>query len=104
MTHREYRKTLSILRKRINIVERLMSANEWDKIEFDKIPSKAGLIYKNAFARRDIIAKKYEAFAKSAETKVNAKTLFPYDVVSKAVGKDINWSYNFPKLSEVIEL
>ena len=62
-----------------------MSANEWDKIEFDKIPSKAGLIYKNAFARRDIIAKRYEAFAKSAETKVNAKTLFPYDVVSKAV-------------------
>ena len=101
MTHKEYRKTLSTLRKRINVVERLMSANEWDKIEFDKIPSKAGLVYKNAFARRDIIAKKYEAFAKSAETKVNAKTLFPYDVVSKAVGTNCSWSYNFPKLSEV---
>ena len=101
MTHREYRKTLSVLRKRINIVERLMSANEWDKIEFDKIPSKAGLIYKNAFARRDIIAKRYEAFAKSAETKVNAKTLFPYDVVAKAVEGTRGWGYNFPELSEV---
>lgn len=83
MSHKEYRKTLSLLRQRINIVERLMSANQWDKIEFDKIPSKAGLIYKNAFARRDIIAKKYEAFATSKETKVNASTLYPYEVVQK---------------------
>ena len=103
LTHKQYRQMLSKLRERINIVERLMSANRWDEIEFDKIPSKAGLIYKNAFARRDIIAKKYEAFAKSAETKVNAKTLFPYDVVSKAVGKSWGWggNYRFPELSEV---
>ena len=39
-----------------------MSANRWEEIEFDKIPSKAGFIYRNAFARRDIIAKKYEDF------------------------------------------
>ena len=78
-----YRKALSVLRKRINIVERLMSENRWDEIEFDKIPSKAGLVYKNAFARRDIIAKKYEKFAKSATTKVNAATLYPYEVVNK---------------------
>ena len=84
MTHKEYRKTLSVLRARINVLERLMSANEWDKIEFDKIPSKAGLIYKNAFARRDLIAKKYETFAKSKDTKVNAKVLYPYDVVHQA--------------------
>lgn len=100
MTHKEYRKTLSILRKRINIVERLMSANRWDEIEFDKIPSKAGLIYKNAFARRDLIAKKYEAFAKSTETKVNAKTLFPYDVVAQAVGVNSSFCYRFPELSD----
>ena len=80
---RAYRKALSILRKRINIVERLMSENRWDEIEFDKIPSKAGLVYKNAFARRDIIAKKYEKFAKSSDTKVNATTLYPYEVVRK---------------------
>ena len=85
MTHKQYRKTLSILRARINVLERLMSANRWEEIEFDKIPSKAGLIYKNAFARRDIIAKKYEAFAKSSETKVNAKTLYPYEVVEQAI-------------------
>ena len=72
MSHKEYRKIICELRTRINIVEKLMSANRWDEIEFDKIPSRAGLIYKNAFARRDIIKQKYEAFAKSEDTKVNA--------------------------------
>jgi hypothetical protein len=85
LTHQEYRKALSTLRKRINIVERLMSENRWEEIEFDKLPSKAGLIYKNAFARRDILAKKYETFIKDKSTKVNASTLYPYDVVSKAL-------------------
>ena len=100
MTHKQYRKTLSILRERINVLERLMSAGRWDEIEFDKIPSKAGLIYKNAFARRDIIAKKYEAFAKSSDTKVNASVLYPYDVVYKAVGKDCGWRYYLPEVSD----
>ena len=85
LTSKEYRQMLSKLRKRINVLERLMSANEWDKIVFDKIPSKAGLIYKNAFARRDIIAKKYENFARDKKTKVNAGTLYPYEVVEKAI-------------------
>ena len=85
VTSKQYRQMLSKLREKINVLERLMSANQWDLIEFDKIPSRAGLIYKNAFARRDIIAKKYEAFAKDKNTKVNAKVLYPYEVVAKAV-------------------
>ena len=87
---KEYRVILSTLRRRINVLERLMSAGEWDKIEFDKIPSKAGLKYKNAFARRDIIAKKYEAFAKDENTKVNASVLNPVDVIGK-VTSHYNW-------------
>ena len=85
MTHKQYRKTLSILRERINVLERLMSENRWDEIEFDKIPSKAGLKYRNAFARRDVIKAKYEAFAKDETTKVNAKTLYPYECVAEAI-------------------
>ena len=87
MTSREYRKTLSTLRERINVLERLMSAGRWQDIQFDKIPSKAGLIYRNAFARRDILAKKYEAFAKSKDTTVNADALYPYEVVEKAISQ-----------------
>ncbi len=91
MTAKQYRKTLSMLRTKINIVEKLMSENRWDEIEFDKIPSRAGLIYKNAFARHDIERMKanptiqsYEAFVKDETTTVNAKTLYPYECVDKA--------------------
>lgn len=99
MTSKQYRKTLSYLREKINIVERLMSLGEWDKIEFDKIPSKAGIKYKNAFARRDMIAKKYETFAKSENTKVNAKTLYPYEVVEKA---ERCWSYSMDNVDRLM--
>ena len=93
MTHKEYRKVLSILRERINVLERLMSAGKWDEIEFDKIPSKAGLVYKNAFARHDVERMKeakenvvsYADFAKDTTTKVNAKALYPYEVVAEAL-------------------
>lgn len=92
MNHKQYRKTLSILRERINVLERLMSENRWDEIEFDKIPSRAGMIYKNAFARHDLeraqsekAVMTYEEFAKSEDTKVNAKALYPYECVAEAV-------------------
>ncbi len=91
-THKQYRKTLSVLRARINVLERLMSENRWDEIEFDKIPSRAGMIYKNAFARHDLErlkknpeVKSYADFAKDTTTKVNAKALYPYEVVGEAM-------------------
>ena len=91
MTHKQYRKTLSILRERINVLERLMSAGKWDEIEFDKIPSKAGMKYKNAFAKHDIDrmradkdVQSYADFAKDTTKKVNAKALYPYECVAEA--------------------
>ena len=95
MTSKQYRQMLSKLRAHLNVLERLMSANEWDKIEFDKIPSKAGLVYRNAFARRDMIAKKYEAFAMDKDTTVNADTLYPYEIVEKVIKKSNGWNFDF---------
>lgn len=92
MSHRQYRKTLSILRQRINVLERLMSEGRWDEIEFDKIPSRAGMIYKNAFARHDLEraaspkeVQTYSDFAKDTTKKVNAKVLYPYECVAEAI-------------------
>ena len=93
VSHKEYRQMLSKLRAKIKVLETLMSANRWDEIEFDKIPSRAGMIYKNAFARRDMIKEKYKAFALNKETKVNAKTLYPYECV-KAARNCIGRVYN----------
>jgi len=79
---REYRKILSALRANINIVERLMSAGKWDEIQFDKLPSRAGLQYMNAF--HEHCPERYAEFMASKTTTVNAGTLYPYDVVRKA--------------------
>lgn len=92
MNSKQYRKTLSVLRARINVLERLMSEGRWDEIEFDKIPSKAGMKYKNAFARHDLERVKmnkdvqsYSDFAKDTTKTVNAKALYPYECVAEAV-------------------
>ena len=101
MSHKQYRKTLSILRERINVLERLMSEGRWDEIEFDKIPSKAGMKYKNAFARHDLERAKnenvqtYADFAKDTTKTVNAKALYPYECVHQALnimGNQQGWS------------
>lgn len=87
MSHRNYRKMLALLRSKINVLEKLMSENKWDEIKFDKIPSKAGITYKNAFARRDVIKEKYERFAKDKTTKVNAEVLNPVDIAHQIFTK-----------------
>ena len=97
MTHKEYRKMLTYGRAKTKVLETLMSTNRWDDIDFSKIPSKAGLIYKNAFARRDIIARKYEEFAKSDDTKVHADTLYPYDII-RQIKLNEYWDYKTDKI------
>ena len=83
LTSKEYRKMLSMLRRRINIVESLMSQGRWDEIKFDKLPSKAGLKYRNAFARNEYTRERYAAFMSNKETKVNASVLNPVDIANQ---------------------
>ena len=95
MSEKQYRKMLSEGRKACHLVETLMSQNEWDKIAFDKLPSRAGILYSKAFARREETKERYAAFMSSEKTTVNAGTLYPYDVVAKAaevMGVNDYWS------------
>lgn len=106
MNHKQYRKTLSILRERINVLERLMSAGKWDEIEFDKIPSKAGIKYKNAFAKHDIErakmgAQTYKDFAES-DAKVNADVLNPVDIAEKILGNGYYGHENISKTDRLM--
>lgn len=80
MTPREYRKMLSEGRKACKLVETLMSQQHWNEIEFNKLPSRAGLLYKNAFMRREETRERYAAFMESKETKVHAGALNPVDI------------------------
>lgn len=53
MSEASYRKALSCLRKRIDIVETRMSSNDWTSINYESVPAKAALNYANAFLKHD---------------------------------------------------
>lgn len=85
-TPRGYRKTLSTLRSKLNLVETLMSCKEWSAINYSHVPSQAGLKYRKAFRNRDGV--RYSQFLSDAsrgKVKINTKTLTPVDIVGKVM-------------------
>lgn len=87
LTEREYRQILSRLRKYLDVVETKMSAKNWSEIRYEAVPSKANLIYSNAFLKNDEERRKeYLEKLKKGETKINASTLYPHDIVHKYSG------------------
>ena len=107
MTPRNYRKTLSALRKYIKVVERDMSANQWGDINYEGVPSYAMKNYRNAFATHDAIRfSNYIASLSKGEAKINASTLFPYDLVREYVNEVWTGSWRSrrnEKLDPVVE-
>lgn len=105
-TPKQYRKTLSTLRAYSNVVEVKMSDNDWSSINYSQVPSKASLNYKKAFRKHD--ETRYQAFldsVKRGETKINAGTLFPYEIIEKIFSNhtdetlDVLWD-NLPNYME----
>ena len=86
MSPRQYRKTLSALRKYLNVVEVKMSAKQWNEINYNTVPSRANLIYNAAFLKND--EERRRAYLAALErgdknVKINANVLFPDDIVHK---------------------
>ena len=80
----EYRKLLSKLRKYIGVVEVKMSAKDWSEIDYSAVPSRANLIYNSAFLRNDETRRReFLSSLEKGETKINAGTLYPHDIVTK---------------------
>lgn len=99
-----YRKALSELRTQLRIVEKAMSSNAWDEINYQGVPSYAMKNYASAFGRHD-----YERFSsyieqvKSGEKTINAGTLFPYDLVKKY--SNTSWVGNWKTIEQpVVEI
>lgn len=91
LTPKQYRKTLSRLRAKLDVVERKMCSNEWGAIDYEAVPSRASLIYKGAFNKHD--EARYSRFIKAVEAgeaKINAGTLFPHDIVGKVLNGEDN--------------
>lgn len=87
LSEKVYRKTLSKLRKD-SVVEVKMSANKWSDIEYSAVPSYAMKNYTDAFTKHD--NDRFANFIKKVEKgeeKINASTLYPYDILAEVKRK-----------------
>ena len=101
MTEKAYRQTLSKLRNYIDVVELKMSADRFGEIKYEAVPSKANIIYKNAFMRHDEERRKaYLESLKKGETKINASVLYPHEIVNAYAGAS---SFNLKPYDETLE-
>jgi hypothetical protein len=81
LTPRQYRLLLSSLRKHIGLLEHEMTSNNWDNIDYSKIPAQAHRKHIKAFMRHD--EERYKAYLASVEKgekKINTSTLYAYEV------------------------
>lgn len=105
MPIKNYNRILVKLRKHLDVVETKMSAQEWHAINYPSVPSCANLLYKNAFLKHDETRRReYLAALQKGETKINAATLFPHDIVHKyGVGHYAWYARTAPNADETLE-
>ena len=87
----EFKRIIRAMRRHLRVVEGLMSTNQWDKIKYSEVPSRAMMIYRNAFKRHD--EERFNLFAQKAvtgEEKINSATLYPYDIIERMID---NWNW-----------
>lgn len=90
LSPKAYRKLLVNLTK---VVETQMCAKEWDKINFEHVPSVASARYRKAFSKN--ANAEYSAYLESLKNgtaKVNAGAVYPYDVLKTALHGDTSES------------
>lgn len=90
-----FKRIVRAMRKQIGIVEALMSTGRWDEIKYSEVPSRAMLIYRNAFRKHD--EERFNQFAQKAvtgEEKINSGTLYPYDLIEKGIQNSWNWRWS----------
>lgn len=82
MREKEYRTTLSTLRKRIDILENYLRERDYT-FSYEKVPSRAGFRYRKAFMRNDELRyREYIERVQAGEAKMNTAALYPYDIIA----------------------
>ena len=106
LSAREYRKILSKLREHLSVVDRQASLNQWNDINYNHVPSKANLKYRNAFLKHD--EERRKAYLTSLQKgddaiKINANSMFLYDIVQAYVEKRGYWGEILKPYDETLE-
>lgn len=90
MDYALYRKSLSVLRKYIRIIENNLREKDYT-FDYETEPSKALYKYRKAFIRND--GERYKEFinkVEKGEAKLNASTLAPYEVIAPLLKENFN--------------
>lgn len=83
-TEKQYRKILSKLRNYLRIVERQMSAKQWQDINFELVPSLAMLRYTSAFEKNCTNEfKQYQDDLQNQKTTIKTTGLYPYNILER---------------------
>lgn len=106
----QYRKLLVNL---TNVVETQMCAKDWDKIDYNAVPSVAAARYKSAFRKNG--GKKYQDYLESLETgeemdngkvaKINASAIYPHDIIRSIIttmGNDVSAQAQWDALPDFV--
>lgn len=84
LNERMYRKMVSAFRKYLDVVERKMSSQNWQAIDYETVPSKANLNYNNAFLKHDEERRRsYLTALNKGEAKINSSVSYPHEIVHK---------------------
>jgi hypothetical protein len=77
-----------------------MSANKWGAVSYESVPSKANVLYRNAFLKHDEARRKdFLEKLEKGEAKINSAVNFPHDIVHQyyAAGGDFTpWRGGLP--------
>lgn len=104
LTAKEYRKMLAGLRAYLGVIEVAMSGNCWNEINYSAVPSKANVLYRNAFMNHD--KERREAFLADVadnKTSINAGVLMPHDIVARYVTRS-GWRLNVNAFDMSLEM
>lgn len=94
LSEKTYRKTLSAMRKYLNVIEQKMSAKRWNEIDYSAVPSRANVKYNAAFLRNDETRRReFLSKLEKGEAKINSSVNFPCDIVHAYAQKGVGRSY-----------
>jgi Mg-chelatase subunit ChlD len=89
--YKKYRKLLTRLRTRLNLVERKICSQQWSAIDYAKVPSRAHKLLRNTFQRHD--KERYESYVEKCtkgEAKINSGAVYPHELVHACLRNDYN--------------
>jgi hypothetical protein len=95
MSQKWYRQKLSKLNKYLRTLEVKASEKQWDKIDYESVPSKANLKYKDAFLRNDRKRRlEYLSKLSKGEAKMNMSVAFPHEIVHQYINGRLNFVHD----------